>query len=88
MSNPRVRSSKEGMTSPDNSGDITREFIGRMHQAVEGLEELVAKGSTLVPTNVTTPPDHVVRTFKKRKGVVGINKPDCLICKKRHLGIC
>jgi len=59
-----------------------------MHQAVEGLEELVAKGITHVPTNVTTPSDSVVRVFEKQKRVVGTNKPDCLICKKFHLGTC
>jgi len=76
------------MTSSENLGEIAQEFVGRMCQAMEGLEELVAKGSTLVPTNVTTPPDHVVRAFKKRKRVVGTNNPDCLICKKRNLGTC
>jgi len=76
------------MTSPENLGEIAQEFVRRMHQAVEGLEELVAKGSTHGPTNVTTLSDRVVRVFEKQKRVVCTNKPDCLICKKRHLGTC
>ncbi|XP_070050492.1 uncharacterized protein [Nicotiana tomentosiformis] len=65
MSNPLVRNSKEGMTVPLNLGELTQEFIGRMRRAVEGLEELVAKGSVLLPTNVTAPPDLVVRESEK-----------------------
>jgi len=53
------------MTSQENLGEITQEFVGRMRQAVEELEEIVSKGSTFVPTNVTTPLDRVVRAFNK-----------------------
>nr|XP_009776387.1 PREDICTED: uncharacterized protein LOC104226171 [Nicotiana sylvestris] len=59
-----------------------------MRQAVEGLKELIAKGSVPVPANVTVPPESVVRASKKRKRVVGANEPNCSVCKKRHLGRC
>nr|XP_009758295.1 PREDICTED: uncharacterized protein LOC104211004 [Nicotiana sylvestris] len=88
MSNPRVRSSEEGITPPLNLGEIAHKFVGRMRQAVEGLKELIVKGSVLVPANITAPPERVVRASKKRKRVVSANEPDCSVCKKRHLGRC
>ena len=76
------------MTAPLNLGKITQEFVGRMRRAVEGLEELIANGSVLIPSTITAAPDRVVRESKKQKRVVGANELYCVICKKRHLGTC
>ena len=51
------------MNPPLNLRELSQEFVRRIYRAMEGLVELVAKGSTLVPINVSAPPDHVVYQY-------------------------